>query len=503
MKVFNKISRLFQTKSLKVNSIFSALYQLLTLLAPIITTPYISRIFSPSTIGNYNYYYSILGYFTLFSAFGFVELGTKVIAENRDDLYKKSQVFYSVFLAKALMSLLCLVAYLVITISIFYYDKTAIYIFIAMSLYVISNMLDPLFYFQGEERFVSISIRNMIMRLFTIIMTFVLVRDADDIVLYALVLSVGNILATVVTYFSFKKGDLEKPCFKDIHPLPYFSKALPFFITSLAVTLFTSLNQTFLGALSNDSNQNGYYSQGVKIIVALASVIGSISTIMLSRMSYLFKTKNEEEIKKKMVQTFEAFFAVGFPMMFGYFAINKYLIPLFLGGGYEGAIMVGYILTPVIILSPLNGIFGNLYFRPFNKIWIQTIIVLVSSVINIGLCVVLIPKYGAIGSSIARLLAELIQLPLLIHYSKSLISIKTLLKIVIKPFDNALIMFICLYFCNNFLSARISSNTKLFVIEVVIGVVIYGICAIVTKDKFVMSMLKWIFGKFKKKKLNS
>lgn len=489
-----------KTKSLKVNAIFNALYQLLTLLAPIITTPYVSRVFMSSTIGSYNYYYSILGYFTLVAAFGFVDFGTKFIAEKRDNAYDRSQAFYSIFLAKFFLSFVCLIVYLIMIFVFYRDDKTVFYIFLSMSLYIISIMLDPLFFFQGVEKFGSICLRNMIMRLFTIIFIFVIVKNENDIIKYALVLSIGNFLAVIISFLSFKKGDLVKPNFKDIHIFKYFRDSTPYFIAALAVGLFTYLSQTMVGIFSSDPNQNGYFSQGSKIVVALASVSGSISTVMLSRMSYLFKNGTQEEIKHKVHQTFEAFWAVSLPMTLGYISVNKYLIPLFLGAGYEGAIGVGYALSPIIILSSINGLIGALYFRPFNKTWVHSAIILFSSLVNIIVCIVLIPLYGAIGAALGRVVAELVQLPLLLYYSQTFIDIKMIFKSFIKPADNSIIMFISLFGVDYLCSKFIQSNFIMMTVIVIVGVLIYFVLSLITKDSFVLSMMNWVFGKFKRRK---
>lgn len=495
--MFKTIDRLLSTKSLKVNAIFNALYQILALLAPLITTPYVSRVFGSAIIGDYNYYYSILGYFTLISTFGFNDYGTKAIAEYRNDKENKSKIFWGIMSAKFVFSTICLISYLFITLLLFKDNPTAIYIFLGMSIYILSIMIDPTFYFQGEENFISISIRNMTMRIITVVFTFVLVKDSSDIIKYTLVLSIGNIISILVIFFSFKKGSLNRPKIKELHFIKYIKEAFPFFVPSLAVSLFTSLNQTMIGALGTNSSESGYYSQALRIINVLCTLAGSLSIIMLSRMSYLFKNGSEEEIKRKITKTFEAFWAFAMPITFGLIAINRYFIPVFLGNDYNGSINIIYLLSPVVILSPLNTLFGSLYYRPRNKIWIQTTIILVSSILNIILCFVLIPKYNSIGTSIARLSAELFQLPFLIHFSKSYLPIQIVFKSFIKTFDNSIIMAIVLFFFDKLLIKFTSSYFILLIIEILLGMIIYFLMALITKDEFIYPLTKNILSKIK------
>ena len=54
-----------QKNSVKTNYIYHVAYQSLTMLTPLITTPYISRILQPDGIGAYSYTYTMVQYFIL------------------------------------------------------------------------------------------------------------------------------------------------------------------------------------------------------------------------------------------------------------------------------------------------------------------------------------------------------------------------------------------------------------------------------------------------------
>lgn len=489
-----------RTKSLKINSIFNALYQILALLVPLITTPYISRIFNASILGDYNYYYSILGIFTLVAGYGFTDYGTKMIAEYREEKDKKSIIFWNIFFSKFLISFVCLCAYLAISLSIFSSNKTVLYIFLSMSLYIISIMIDPAFYFQGEENFVSISLRNSLMRIFSTILIFIFIKSENNIILYALFLAGGNLFASLITFFSFKKGEINKPNFKSLHLFKTIKPASSFFVPTLAVSLFTYLNPLLLGLLNSDSSQSGYFSQAFKIVTILASIGSSLSVIMLSRMSYLFHTKNEKEIEKKTKQTFEAFWIVSIPLLFGIISVASRLVPAFFGEGYDEVIPIIYISSPIIILSPLNSLLGSIYYRPRNKIRIQTIILFCASITNVITCLILVKSFGARGAAIGRLVAELIQLPCLLYYAQSKIKLNMVFKTIIKPLGSALIMTVCVLLINKVISNYISRNLYVLIIEIVVGVIVYGTMEIIFKDHFVIEMLQSIKKFFKRRK---
>ena len=56
--------------SIKKNFIYSMGYQILILITPFITTPYVSRVLGADGIGIYSYTSSIMSYFTLVAALG-------------------------------------------------------------------------------------------------------------------------------------------------------------------------------------------------------------------------------------------------------------------------------------------------------------------------------------------------------------------------------------------------------------------------------------------------
>ena len=298
-------------------------------------------------------------------------------------------------------------------------------------------------------------------------------------------------------FVSFKKTDLVKIDFKNLAILHHLKSAFPFFVPSLAVSLFSSLNQTMLGALVEDSVKGGYFSQATKIVTILATFAGSLSIIMLSRMSYLINSGQKNEVERKIKQTLQAYWVVALPLFWGILSVNRDLVPVFLGEEFTPAIIDLYILCPLILFSPFSGLLGSLYFRPQNKIWIQTSILLLASLLNIAISTVLIPLLQDIGTSLARLIAEFIQIPLLIFFVRKTIPLKIIFKDFIKPFDNSLIMFLSVTLIHNILTNHFIPGLCLF-FEIVLGILIYCILEYFTKEPFFCNFVTLLLAKMKR-----
>lgn len=487
--------------SLKTKAIFNALYQILILIVPVITTPYISRVLGPDNNGDYGFYYSIVSYFAIFATFGFVDYGTKKIAEARDNKTEMTKCFIGIFLTKFFLGLISLIAYILTSVIIYKSDINTMWMVLTFSFHIVSIMLDPLFYFQGQEKFISICVRNIILKLLSTILIFVLVKDSNDLFTYILILSVSQLFSVLITWPIIKKGEFVKIHFKDINFKKYFLESIPYFISTLAVSLFTYLNQTLMGVLGASRDEQGYFSQAVKIVSILCTIPSSLSIIMLSRISYLSSKEDIVEINSKISKTFEVLWVITIPLFLGLISINDEFVPLFLGEEYKSSIILIYILAPTLIFSPLNTIYGSLYYRPRNKIRIQTIAILISSVLNVIISVLLIPKFGAIGAAAGRIIAEFCQIPILVYYSRKDINVSNVLKPCLKPLISGVIMF-TIVVLTKFLFIRYTSVSSIMVCisTILVGMFIYGIMEITLKQDIVLSFIRPIIAKFKKPK---
>lgn len=88
--------------SLKKNFAYQTAYQLLIILLPFLTSPYLSRVIGPEGLGEYSYTYSIAYYFSLFVMLGINNHGTREIAKVRDDVKKRSEKFWNLYLIQFL-----------------------------------------------------------------------------------------------------------------------------------------------------------------------------------------------------------------------------------------------------------------------------------------------------------------------------------------------------------------------------------------------------------------
>ena len=157
------------------NYVYNLSYQILVVILPIITTPYITRIFSSQELGDYGYYSSIVTYFILLATLGVANYGTKVISGHRNEINKNFWGIYSLQLGAAILSISL---YCIFCVNLSPMQNPVAYI---LGLSLVSKGLDISWLFQGLEDFRKITVRNITVKLVGVISIFLFVKSTNDL----------------------------------------------------------------------------------------------------------------------------------------------------------------------------------------------------------------------------------------------------------------------------------------------------------------------------------
>lgn len=101
-------------KSITKNYIYNLIYQILLILMPIITTPYLARTLGPSGTGTYSYTISIVTYFILIGSLGISMYGQREIAFVQDDIKKRSKIFYELVILRFITISISMIVFYII-----------------------------------------------------------------------------------------------------------------------------------------------------------------------------------------------------------------------------------------------------------------------------------------------------------------------------------------------------------------------------------------------------
>ena len=486
-------------ESVKSNFIFNLIIQLLTYIIPLITAPYLSRVLTPAGVGINSYVHSNVSYFTLVIAFGFTTYGTRKISYIRDDKRKRSNAFWGIFSTRFLLFVGCLAIYLGVTLTWSFGNSNYKIYYLVYILALVSCFLDITYLFQGLEKFRIVSIINIISRILTAVCYFLFVKTSDDLVIYILIFSIQSVVIALVCWI-FAAKYISRPKFKEMHVWDCMKNGFIFFLPTVAISVYTLLDKTMLGALT-DTTEVGYYEQAYKIISLCTALVNAISPIMLSRITYLIGQGKEDEVEHKIVQMTEIYALMAWPMVMGLYAVGRYFYPAFFGEEYVPSVYVGYILLPLILIIPISNQIGSAYYVPRNRNKIITVFFVVGALTNFATNWIFIPMLGAKGAAITSLVAETIISSLFIIFSWKHINYKKIILISLKPIFSSIIMFGVLMLLNCFvLDKYISSLIVKTLISVGVGVIVYCLSVLTMREEMVMDTLNKMFSKVFKKK---
>ena len=183
------------------NYIFNLAYQILSIIIPLITTPYLSRVLGSENIGIHSYTLSITTYFILFGSLGISLYGQREIAYIQDELKKRSIAFFEILFMKTIT--------LSISLILFYFTfclngEYHIY-YLILILEIIANIVDINWYFQGLEEFKKTVTRNIIVRMVSVICIFIFIKNTSDLKLYFLIYALSTCLGNLSLWFYLPK----------------------------------------------------------------------------------------------------------------------------------------------------------------------------------------------------------------------------------------------------------------------------------------------------------
>lgn len=478
--------KVMSNKSIKRNYLYNLLYEVVLIITPFITTPYVSRVLGADGVGIYSFTYSVVTYFILFAGLGTTRYGQREVSYNQRDIEARSVAFWNTEIIRLLTTLLMLICYLIF--SCFQNNNQVIYFILAINL--LNVPLDISWAFQGMEEFGKIVGRNIIFRILTVISIFAFVRDTDDVAIYTLCLSGLTALASL-SLWPFLKGRIQRPNWKRLTIGSALKTTLTFFVPTIAIQVYTYLDKTMIGVITGSSFQNGYYEQAHKIVAMALTVITSIGTVMIPRMGHLYANGKHDEIRKYLGKSFRFVCMLSIPMCLGIIVVSENFVPWFFGAGYDAVVPILRIFSLLVIVLGLNNVMGLQYLIPTGKQNTYTFCVIVGAVVNLLCNLLLIRRFGAIGATVASVFAEMCIAGIEFYIIRKEISFISIVKSAIKYLISGAVMFVIILL----ISKRLDSSIVHTMIIAVSGIISYTGMLLVLRDDFFIGNMKSVLSK--------
>lgn len=387
--------------SLKKNFIYNVVYQMLLIILPLITAPYIARTLGAEGVGIYSYTYSVAQYFLLFAMLGISNHGNRSIAAVRDDDCKLSRTFWSIYSIQAFMYVLAIIAYLIYLFAFNVDNKTIVAI---QFIYVVSGALDISWYFFGTEQFKITVTRNMIIKIATVILMFIFVHNPGDLAKYTVIMAGGTFLSQAYLWtYIFRQVDVVKVNWIDIKK--HIKEVIILFIPVIAYSIYKLMDKIMLGNMTTYM-QVGYYENAGKIINIPMGIITALGTVMLPRMSNMIAKGEMRKSVEYIRISIKLVTVIGSAIAFGLIGISNVLVPVYFGYEYMPCIMLINLLSITVFFISWANVVRTQYLMPLHhdKIYVESMII--GAVANFIINSMLIPKFAGVGAAIGTIVAE-------------------------------------------------------------------------------------------------
>lgn len=474
--------------SLKKNLVYNMAYQILVILLPLITAPYVSRVLGAAGLGTYSYVYSISYYFGLVGMLGITNHGSRSIALYRTDKVQTAQTFWNIYAIQFISTGIAVLSYTIFALVLFNGNKIVAYINI---LFVISYLLDINWLFFGLEQFKITVIRNTIIKVATACSIFIFVKDRNDLWLYTLIMALGASLSQIYLWMNVHKFvSFCKPEWSEVKK--NIKPVIILFIPAIAYSIYKVLDKIMLGAMS-DMTQVGLFDNAERIVNIPVSLITAFGTVMLPRISNLIAAGDSNQIKKYNAISFRYFTMLVCGAAFGLAGISNILAPVYFGDEFKGSSPIIFGLSFSLIFMIWANIIRTQYLIPNKKDMPYVISTLFGAAINISVNLLLIPYLQAIGTMIGTILAELSVFCVQYLFTRKDFPTLQYLKSGIIFFPIGALMGIIVWIVGQILGPTIIT----LIIQIILGAFIYGIGSLIyliaIKDDIFISMLKKTF----------
>ena len=452
------------------NYAYNLSYQLLVIILPIITTPYVTRIFSSDDLGTYGYFSSIVTYFILLATLGVANYGTKVISGHRKDIDKNFWGIYSLQLGATILSIF--LYYMLYIFLQFMHNPVAL----ILGLSLLSKGLDISWLFQGIEDFRKITVRNVTVKLVGVIAIFLFIRSATDLHLYVFLLTIFELLGQLSMWLPAREF-IGKPHFDWEYAKQHLRPIILLFLPQIAISLYVTLDRTMLGALASTKDV-GIYDQALKLVNILLTLVTSLGSVMLPRVSNLLSSGDHKAVNKMHEMSFLIYNLVIFPIMAGMLIVNDDFVNFFLGQDFQEARYAIAIMIFRMFFIGWTNIMGIQILIPHNKNKEFMLSTTIPAIVSVGLNLLLLPKLGYIGAAIVSVLTEVLVWLIQLFYTRSYLREVPILGSLIKIIISSGVMYGILLFIKQFLNVSPMINVGLYA---VLGAIIYASLILILK----------------------
>ena len=393
--ISNKNTKIFK------NGVMLMIFQIAKIVFPFVTLPYLTRIFTTDTYGTVTYTKTIMNYMQIFVDFGFVLSATKDIVNCKGDNKKIGTISGDTLVARIILGLFGFIVTDILCLCLPILRANTLFVMLSYSVVFLSVFLMD-FLFRGLEIMHVITIRFILMKTISTVLTFFLIKDDSQILLIPILDIISSLAAIGLVFIEIKKRNIKLRITKLSSIVAKINDSFIYFISSAASTSLNALSTIIIG-IYGSATDVAHWGLAMQIIGTITALYNPFCDSIYPEMVRSKKLS----LVTKTVKMFLPVVVVG--CIASYFASG--LIFKILGGEkYLEAIPIFRLLIPVLFFGFLSMLYGWPTLGAIGKQRSVTAATVVSVLFNLASMIIL-PIFGmftlaAVG--IIRVLTEVL-----------------------------------------------------------------------------------------------
>ena len=383
------------------NTVMLMIFNISKILFPFITLPYLTRILSTDTYGSVTYVKTVMTYMQILVDFGFILSATKDIVKSREDKQKMGYVIGDTLIARIILGIVGLFIVVVLSFTLPILRENILYTILSYFVVFESIFLMD-FLFRGIEKMHIITIRFIIMKTISTILTFFLIKNDADVIFIPILDIISSAIAIMLVFYEIKKMKIKMHFSRISNAFKSIKESFVYFISNVASTSFNAFSTIIIGIYIG-ATEVAYWGICMQIVGSIQACYTPISDGIYPEM---IKSKNIGIIHK-VIKIFLPVVTMG--CVLAYF-LGEYGFMILGGEEYLKAVPIFRILIPALFFGFFAIIFGWPALGAIGKSKETTLSTVISIIIYILLLfgLVITNSFTLVNVAIVRSFTEFI-----------------------------------------------------------------------------------------------
>lgn len=477
-------------KSIKLNAFINAIKVAMSIIFPIITFPYASRVLGAENIGKVQFGSSVVAYLSLIAALGINTYATRegaILRNDKEKLQKFANQIFTINLITTLFTYLIMLVLLILPTKLINYRL----LILIQSLSILFSTMGVDWIYNIHEDYVYITKKSILTQIISMILLFLFVKKSEDYYIYALISVIATGSVSIFNFIHARKYCKLK-IVRSLNLKKHLKSMIILFSNTLAINIYVNSDVIILGMMSGDFAV-GLYAVSVKVYTIIKNLVNAITSVTLPRMS-LYANEDKEKYEYLLEKLLKTILTLIIPAICGIIILSKQIVLLIAGKEYLEATVSLRILSIALAFATLGNILVSGILIPNKQEKYAFKATLIAAILNIGLNFIAIPLWKQNGAALTTVIAEISVCVVCLHYTKKIYKFKNLTKTIII----SLVSCLAIIGVSELIKLLVSNNIAQTLLICACGAISYGIVGLILKNEIIVEIAKQIKDKAKK-----